>query len=75
MDALSWGAATLEKAFLDAFVNLFTGGTTPFAVLAASAPLECCLSPRSLLGSRRQQFVSWEGRDPVTLWPEAVVLI
>ena len=42
MEALSWGAAALEKAFLGALVNLFAGGTAPSAFLDAYAPSECC---------------------------------
>ena len=58
MEALSWGAAALEKALLGALVNLFTSGTAPSAFLArvlhlnvASrvgafwAPTDSCLRP------------------------------
>ena len=33
MDALSWGAATLEKAFLGALITLLAGGAAPSAFL------------------------------------------
>lgn len=75
MGPLSRGAATLEKTFLEVLINIFSGGTALFALPVAPAPSECCLSCQSLLGSDGQQFVSWEVRDAVDLWPEAVVLI
>ena len=72
-DALSWGAAALEKAFFHALVNLFAGGTAPSAFLDAYAPyanVACLLQPSGL----RRTAVCVLG-SAVALWPEALVLI